>query len=311
VHGCVFIFGLALSALCGTMQAHFDSRGFPPPSPWAALDVLLRFFALPFADVPLPDPTRPDSAGVDVMLWAPGLLGFFCLAFGRQGFATMGRRRPKEALPYAMVAAVLLAGLAELAQTTAEFSTWGDMARETSSEKAELQQQVFRSGHGSFSQQFSEQQCKAVSGAKMMECSATTMEASFMSLMVPGYCRPLSDDAAAEFEKRVRSCRGHVKLLTDNALESDPLFCRCWTALFDHQRTLAWWILFIWFFMLAGILAVLYAASESRLNRMCARERFEVLVFAAISMTILACRAVLLPEGIAASKGVIGALQGE
>mmetsp|Transcript_86432 Transcript_86432/g.257977 ORF Transcript_86432/g.257977 Transcript_86432/m.257977 type:complete len:348 (+) Transcript_86432:74-1117(+) len=302
IHGIVFSFGLVLTFVCGAMGSHLESQGIAPPKPWAAMGVLLRFLALPFIEVPLPDLTEAGSAGVDVMLWFPGLLGGFCLIFASLGFVSMRWRQTSRALPYALLAAVLLACMAEVAQASNEFSAWGDLASfsgrsRAMSEKAVLQQQVFRSGHGSFTQQFSEQRCKAVSGVQMIKCSATTMEANFMSLMVQGFCRPRSDDLTADFEKSANTCRGHVKSLMGVVLESDPLFCRCWTALFDHQRTLAWWILFIWFFMLAGILAVLYAASESRLNRMCARERFEVLVFAAISMTILACRAVLLPEG--------------
>jgi len=284
------------------MGSHLESQGIAPPKPWAAMGVLLRFLALPFIEVPLPDLTEAGSAGVDVMLWFPGLLGGFCLIFASLGFVSMRWRQTSRALPYALLAAVLLACMAEVAQASNEFSAWGDLASfsgrsRAMSEKAVLQQQVFRSGHGSFTQQFSEQRCKAVSGVQMIKCSATTMEANFMSLMVQGFCRPRSDDLTADFEKSANTCRGHVKSLMGVVLESDPLFCRCWTAFFDHQRTLARWALVMWFGLFVGILAVLYSVCESKLKRMCATERFEVLAFAVVSMAILACRAVLLPEG--------------
>jgi len=314
--GLVFLLHVANVGVALSAQGHWSVPGRALSSLRDGLVTLLRNLLLPFAEASFLDPLMPQSAGgIDVWgFWIPGLLSVFFITTASLGLATIRWRRPSRAVPYALLAAVLLVWQAQVAQALMEIATWEDLGpasgRPRLTEAQKIQQYIFKAAHESFTQFYSEQQCRAARGTgelpQLMTCAGSAMEAKLMPLVIQELCRPRSSSQTPDFDARVRKCKDRgqrMKLLASSSSDSDTFYCQCWSAMFDVLHTVSQWIVLIWLGLLAGVLSVLYIAAEPKLARMCAREQSEVMCFAVASIAILACKVTIFADGLPWAKG--------
>merc|ERR1719424_2015446 len=257
----------------------------------------LYFEASPL-DSAMPTQTTYD---IDVWgLWVPALLSALFILTGVLGFSTLRHRRPVTAAAYAVVAAVLVVLAAEAGRSLKEMAKWEDLGQMPE------QTAIFKASYETFSQLYKDSQCSVDADkpdSNWITCSGDTLEAQLLQVLVQEVCQPPGaggSSAETEFTNRAATCRKRgreLKMLAHASSETDDIFCRCWCATFDWFGVLSQSFVVIWLGLLLGVLSVLHAAAEPKLATMCPVERAEVLTFAGVAMSILACRVTLFSDG--------------
>lgn len=326
VHCVIFSVGLILMMHATQVGATLSVDGHWPHGSelWTGLrEALLMFLQnilLPFMEIPFIDVADARTAmGVDVWgLWVPGFFSAFFIVTASLGLVTLRRQKSWSAVPYALLAAVLLVWQSQAGHALTEISSWEDLNSDKlglSDEAQRIQRHMFKVGHDTWAELYTEQQCKSIQSVnnlpRFMECSADTFEAQLMPIVVQEVCRPRRTSAEPEFLRRVKACRDQgrkLHMLPSAATDSDAFYCRCRSAVFDMLQVVSRWFMVMWLFLLAGVLAAIYTAAEPKLGLMCHEERREVLCFAAVSTVILAVKATLFADALPWAQSGAGLL---
>uniref|UniRef100_A0A7S1QK15 Uncharacterized protein n=1 Tax=Alexandrium catenella TaxID=2925 RepID=A0A7S1QK15_ALECA len=221
-------------------------------------------------------------------------------------FREARRRRAQRAvlcaaLPYAVLAAALLAWQAEAGALLTSTSGWSTASKLAGPQEAR-RREVYKGAHDAFARAYEWLECKGENVTnghpRHLSCASTSSsyEAKLMQSAVLNICRV-----------RVKSPKQLARLKQCFALgeqlgydspgpysESYGFFCRCWAASLGILPGLASFIKLIWIGEFLGVMAAFYVATEPGLSRMEGAMRSEVVAFGLGSGAFLVLKAVFL-----------------
>jgi hypothetical protein len=305
---------LMLQAMQVALMLGFDQQGSIWTGCWQGLSLVLRSLLAPFVEEQYSSISISQAFDVHSLgLWFPAFLSAILIVTACLGFSTLRYRHPSCAVPYALLAAILLVGKAELGVVLKEVARWEDLglrrepavgSRLTQAEVKKMQSYFFKMSYEAFSDIYKAEKCSMVNqgndqDSNWIRCFSDTLEANLVELVVQELCQPTLPSRSGSFTKRVRSCRkqGHELQLLSQDGEAEEVYCRCWCGFFTWLQVASYFFVVIWFGMLLGVLSVIYAAAEPKLSRMGTVERAEVLTFASVVMLILAFRVTVFSDG--------------
>lgn len=274
--------------------------------PWNGLFPSLKVFgnvmAMPFVGLPSEDPLATSS--VEIWgLWVPLFMSIFLLLVAFLGFGTLRSGvSPGQAAVYVILASVLLVWQAQAGQIIGEMASWENMFNnDVVDEVRAMQKHLFKMTYEGWAELYNEHHCTSIQtgSERSLECSAETLEAQLMSVIVQEFCR--AQTSRSDFSLRSQQCleQGRQLKFLDGLgkpSDVDVYYCQCRTAIFDFLAAFSHWFIVLWLALLIGVLAALYAVVEPRLLKVAPEARREILLFGALGSVFLAIKAMMFAD---------------
>mmetsp|Transcript_50638 Transcript_50638/g.151437 ORF Transcript_50638/g.151437 Transcript_50638/m.151437 type:complete len:371 (-) Transcript_50638:15-1127(-) len=338
VHSVVALVGTALLLMAQALAR--DRQGHAQPEPpgfgeeaarWLLEQFLSPFFAVSFHSVKLPseEPSTAGSSGGQVSdtgvpawsswaLWSAGNAALFLAALGllvlAKASAWVLEIQPPSAavwrqaqrvvllamLPYAVIAAVLLAWQADVNAFLASVTAWSQKSNSLSGSQKVQRQQLYQGAHAAFNRAYARHKCQGENFTnghpRQLSCVAPAFEAKIMQDVVLRLCR-----VRVKSPKQLARLKQCLALGEKLALEppgpyseSYGFYCRCWASWLGLLPAVTSLASILWFCLFSGVLAVFYVVAEPRLAVLDTRVRGEAMVFAGVAAGFLLFKAYIL-----------------
>lgn len=203
----------------------------------------------------------------------------------------------RVALPYAVLAAVLLAWQAETGAFLASSTGWAQWG--TDSPVRNKRRELYRGAHSAFTKAYARHQCKGLNrteGLPSLACTANTFEAKLMQDSIHKLCKVRS--TSTRQMARLKQCFTLGEELgferEGPGAEGYSFYCRCWAASLGLVPALGSLCRLVWMGLYTGALSVLYVAAEPGTAALPPSARGEILAFGVGVAGFLGTKAMIL-----------------